>query len=85
MKIPREKCDKCGGTGRVASQDGLGDKMRMMRQNANISLRGVARRLGQSATYIGDLETGKGYWSRETLRKYIGVIREIKREREEAA
>jgi len=55
------KCPYCNGVGEVTAQEdfGIGDLMRLHRQNSHFTLREVEAATGISNAYISQLETGK--------------------------
>lgn len=57
------KCPRCGGSGEVEDEGVLGMKMRVLRKDAGVTLREMARRIGVSASYLSDLELGRRRWS----------------------
>lgn len=57
MKTLRVKCRACDGDGYVTVFDP--DALRAKRQDADVSLREFARKLGFSAAYLSDIERGR--------------------------
>lgn len=48
-------CPRCNGSGLVAQ----GSSLRRLREDAGLTLREVARRMGYSAAYVCDIEHGR--------------------------
>lgn len=68
--IPLVPCDCCNGSGQIYDHAAIGKHMQKVRTDAGLSLREVARRLGLSAPYVGDLERGYRYWSKTRIKDY---------------
>lgn len=75
MKIPRQKCQTCNGSGRTAIQDNLGLLMRAEREKREVSLRKVAGIMGKSPAFISQLENGIAVWSNSNLARYFQALR----------
>lgn len=56
-KYTNKKCEFCGGHGTVERINGY--YIRVLRENASISLRKAALQLGVSAAFLSDMELGK--------------------------
>lgn len=56
-KYTAKECEFCGGHGTVERINGY--YIRVLRENAGISLRQAAIQLGVSAAYLSDMELGK--------------------------
>lgn len=68
-KYTTEKCQRCGSIGRVVDPHWL----RAERQDAEITLREMARRLGVSATYLSDIERGRRSAMPRIVAAYEGI------------
>lgn len=53
----------------------LGPIMRGLREEAGLSLRTVADRLGYSAAYVSDLELGRRAWSQDKQDNYRKALK----------
>lgn len=67
-------CPRCEGTGKIRDTQATGKEVRSLRENYNLSLRSIARRMGISPSYLSDLETGKRDWNDKRLRDYFLAI-----------
>lgn len=68
-------CPRCEGTGHVPDPAYHGKEARARRKQAGLSLREVARRMGFSVAYVGDLELGRRGWNDELMKRYIRALR----------
>src|SRR6478609_9355129 len=59
---------------RASLRDDLGQRLRLARENKNIGLRELARRLGVSPSLISQIETGKSEPSINTLFAIVGEL-----------
>ena len=57
------------------NQAWIGRAMRKLREDANVSLRELARRAKLSVPYISDLERGRRNWSPELVRRLGALLR----------
>lgn len=64
------QCDKCGGSGVTPDHCDVGAKLRAMRKAKRLSIREISRRMGFSAPYLLDLETGSRNWSDDKIEAY---------------
>lgn len=73
-KVPHQslRCGTCGGTGKVDCIPG--DQMRSMREDAGISIREMARRIGISPMYLSDLELGRRRFSDQLAEEFVKEI-----------
>ncbi len=60
----------------VIDHKAIGAILRGKREKAGITIREIARRLGKSAPYIGDLELGRRNWSQGILTSYEVALKE---------
>ena len=67
------KCPHCEGTGQLKLYDGA--VLRAMREQAKMSLREFAKRLGFSPAYISDIELGK----RRAMPAIVEVYKKLRR------
>lgn len=74
IAIPEKCCPHCSGKGKVADDAALGAEMRKLRVAAGISLRGMAKRLGLSAPYVGDLELGQRAWHTQRVAEFVAAL-----------
>ena len=64
------KCKCCWGTGETLDHRGIGEKLRLQRKRARVSLQSVADELDKSVGYISDLEHGRRNWSEDLVNAY---------------
>ena len=57
-------------TTQVVNSQATGAMARLHRAARKLSLRETAIKMGISAAYLSDLETGKRNWTEETVRKF---------------
>lgn len=57
-------CNKCGGTGQVPDDAKIGKTIRKLREKKQISVRGMAKRIGISAPFLSDMELGRRHWGK---------------------
>jgi predicted transcriptional regulator len=58
----------------VTDHEKTGENARRLRQQARVSLREVARRLGVSAAYLSDLERGRRGWDMQRACRFARAI-----------
>jgi transcriptional regulator with XRE-family HTH domain len=58
----------------------LGERLRELREAANMSLRELARDVGVSAAFISDIELGKRYPSDDVLKRIAAVLQTSRQE-----
>jgi transcriptional regulator with XRE-family HTH domain len=75
MPTPTLPCPRCHGSGHVQDDAAIGAQMRQLREEAGPSLREVARRMGCSAQYVHQLETGDRHWSEERKSLFLSVLK----------
>ena len=56
-------------------QQTLGQKIRELREDADISLRELAKRLGVSAPFLSDVELGRRFPSEEVFEKLAQILK----------
>lgn len=59
---------------RVPDNVATGQLMREARKRAGLSVREMARRLGQSAPFVSDLELGRRGWDEARLEQWAKVL-----------
>ena len=59
---------------RVPDNAATGQLMREARKRAGLSLREMARRLGQSAPFVSDLELGRRGWDEKRIAQWADVL-----------
>ncbi len=59
---------------RVPDNAATGQLMREARKRAGLSLREMARRLGQSAPFVSDLELGRRGWDEKRIEQWADVL-----------
>lgn len=59
---------------RVTDNAATGQLMREARQRAGLSVREMARRLGQSAPFVSDLELGRRGWNDKRIEQWAKVL-----------
>jgi len=59
---------------RVTDNVATGQLMREARKRTGLSLREMARRLGQSAPFVSDLELGRRAWDEKRIEQWAGVL-----------
>lgn len=59
---------------RVSDNTATGQLMREARKRAGLSLREMARRLGQSAPFVSDLELGRRKWDWKRIEQWADVL-----------
>ena len=59
---------------RVPDNAATGQLMREARKRAGLSVREMARRLGQSAPFVSDLELGRRGWNDERIEQWAKVL-----------
>jgi len=59
---------------RVPDNAATGQLMREARKQAGLSVREMARRLGQSAPFVSDLELGRRGWDEERIEQWAKVL-----------
>jgi len=67
-------CPNCNGSGQTFNDRAIGQEMRRLRGTRNVSLRGIAAKLGFSAAYVSDLERGRRGWSETKIQTYINAL-----------
>lgn len=66
----KQNCHCCGGSGKEADLVKEGRALSGLRLRADISLRGMARRLKVSHTYLWQMENGKRRWPSHVVFAY---------------
>ena len=69
-----EKCHRCGGSGKEPDWRPLGKRARKERLRREITVRGVARLLGVSPSFISDIERGNRSWQGPKARRYLKML-----------
>ena len=69
-----EKCHRCGGSGEEPDWRPLGKRARKERLRLGVSLRGMARLLKVTPTYLCDLEYGRRSWQGPKARRYLKLL-----------
>lgn len=59
---------------RITDNAATGQMMREARKRAGLSLREMARRLGQSAPFISDLELGRRGWDEKRIEQWKKML-----------
>ncbi len=59
---------------RITDNAATGQMMREARKRAGLSLREMARRLGQSAPFISDLELGRRGWDEKRIKQWEKIL-----------
>ena len=59
---------------RVPDNAATGQLMREARKRSGLSVREMARRLGQSAPFVSDLELGRRGWDEERIEQWAKVL-----------
>lgn len=59
---------------RVPDNAATGQLMREARKRAGLTLREMARRLGQSAPFVSDLELGRRGWDEKRIEQWADVL-----------
>jgi predicted transcriptional regulator len=72
-----QPCKHCQGTGRVVPDDVQGAELRHLRDEARLSIRAVARAMGVSHAYLGDLETGHRAWRPALIKRFMDALHEL--------
>lgn len=73
------ECPRCVGTGYLLDPVATGGLMRAGREQAAVTLRTLAKRMGISAAYLCDLELGRRGWNEGLLEEYMKALKgEIK-------
>jgi predicted transcriptional regulator len=70
MSIPTQPCPSCRGTGTSIDHGLIGSILRQEREEADIGLNEMARRLGLNASYLSDMERGNRHWSLERIEEF---------------
>lgn len=73
IAMKTKACPACQGEGSVPD-DGVGPLLRTEREQAGITRKAMADRVGISASYLYDLELGKRRWTNEVMHKYQEVL-----------
>lgn len=68
------KCWRCQGTGEIHNPLVLGQSLRRLREEANITLTAMADVLKVSVPYLSDLENGKRSWLGLTPERYCDAL-----------
>lgn len=69
-----EVCPRCGGIGRILVDVEQGRLCRQKREQAGLTGREVAKRMGISAVYLSDLERGNRGWSWRRLQQFEAAL-----------
>ncbi len=67
-------CQTCNGTGKVFDDFQLGAWFRQAREEFDISLNEMARRIAYDPSYLSLLERGKAHWTLDMERKYVLIL-----------
>ncbi len=67
-------CHVCSGLGLLYNDRQMGAALKRLREDAGISLREVARRMGKSAPWLSHLERGKAQWNRDRVADFLSAI-----------
>lgn len=67
-------CQRCNGSGLEPDHSETGKLMRAKREDASLSLRDVAERIGISAAYLSDMELGRRAWASDMIAKFEKAI-----------
>ena len=67
-----EPCEACHGTGQQKRISGR--RMRLLREDAKVGLREMARSIFVSAAFLSDVELGRRNASQELLTRYMDVL-----------
>jgi transcriptional regulator with XRE-family HTH domain len=62
--------------GRQMIEPSLGQRLRELRDKADLSLRELAKRIGVSSAFLSDIELGRRFPSEEILAKLAGALNE---------
>ena len=54
----------------VIQQAETGREARLQREKRGVSLRGLAKKMGISASYLSDLELGRRHWNMDRIRLF---------------
>ena len=65
-----EKCPKCNGKGRIASNKSTGEQIRGIRQRMGFTLTAAAKLMGISKAHLSDLELGQRAWRPELITRF---------------
>lgn len=76
MRIKTVDCKHCGGTGKQPGPEARA-QLRAAREKAGISMRKLAKALGQSYGYIGDVERGARTLTPVLAERYITALEEL--------
>jgi predicted transcriptional regulator len=68
-------CNHCGGTGGLPT----GPSLAAARKAASVSQKEVASRMGVTASYLCDLETGRRDWNYELVEEFERAIKRRRR------
>lgn len=74
-----DPCKRCSGSGFEPDPKTIGESMRKAREDAGLSLRQVATRMGYSAAYVSDLERGQRLFGHVQKRKFTEAIEGLKK------
>jgi len=67
-------CPTCQGTGTVRSDEEIGADIRQRRLTLGLSVAAVARVIGISRPYLGDLELGRRHWTARLLHGAVTAL-----------
>lgn len=68
-------CTRCGGSGSTERVSGLA--MRKLREDAGLTLRQVAKKLGVSIGHLSDMELGNRTMSDEVAEQVVGIVQSL--------
>ena len=74
MSPGREKCHRCGGSGKEPDWQALGGRMRAERVRRGMSLRQAAVLVYASPSYISMLERYTYSWQGNVARRYLKLL-----------
>lgn len=74
MKVGAKACHCCDGSGTETDNLKLGRALSGLRLRQQISLRGMARELGISHTYLWQLENGRRNWPANLIKNYRNAL-----------
>lgn len=69
-EIPTQPCPLCQGRGTTIDHGLIGSILRQEREEKQIGLNEMARRLNLNASYLSDMERGKRHWSFDRIEEF---------------
>lgn len=70
-----EPCTRCGTGRKEINHQKVGQRLRAYRERHGLSQREVARRMEQTAAYVGDLELGRRPWNAQRVGDYLAACK----------